>query len=518
MDADSSQLEVGACSETGYVRDENQDRMTGDVGPLGPFYIVADGMGGHKGGALAAQLAIQELTQQIKEAPATQSVEQVIQAAFKKANETIYQKGHAGDPEVDGMGTTAVLLLISGKVARLAHVGDSRAYLYRDGELRQLTTDHTVVQKMVQAGMLKPEDAADHPNANVLERAIGTHESVEVDISKEVTLTDGDAILLCSDGLSGYVTYQEIKSTLQPPSTSQEIVTRLVNLALQKGGKDNVTVQFIQYGPRKAQQPVESPNPEKPITATAVVGASSALAQPSERSEARPLESTKIEKPTTITPTRPGFYSFHTVAALIVGAAISASGLYAFMNKRMVEFQGQLEETKTARARAEEEMKSLKESASKSVIKWQKELEETKTARARAEKRVKELEAQGSKLQKELDETKTAMGRADKETNRLKAQLAQAEQSTNKITSKLQKDLDEARTAKAKAETQTSGLKRQLEEKERQLEAANSEIRSLKASQPKESPKASGTEGATAPGKTSGLGATTGQKETSETK
>src|SRR5215469_8658481 len=486
MDADSSQLEVGACSETGYVRDENQDRMTGDVGPLGPFYIVADGMGGHKGGALAAQLAIQELTQQIKEAPATQSVEQVIQAAFKKANETIYQKGHAGDPEVDGMGTTAVLLLISGKVARLAHVGDSRAYLYRDGELRQLTTDHTVVQKMVQAGMLKPEDAADHPNANVLERAIGTHESVEVDISKEVTLTDGDAILLCSDGLSGYVTYQEIKSTLQPPSTSQEIVARLVNLALQKGGKDNVTVQFIQYGPRKAQQPVESPNPEKPITATAVVGASSALAQPSERSEARPLESTKIEKPTTITPTRPGFYSFHTLAALIVGAAISASGLYAFMNKRMVEFQEQLEETKTARARAE--------------------------------KRVKELEAQGSKLQKELDETKTAMGRADKETNRLKAQLAQAEQSTNKITSKLQKDLDEARTAKAKAETQTSGLKRQLEEKERQLEAANSEIRSLKASQPKESPKTSGTEGTTAPGKTSGLGATTGQKETSETK
>src|SRR5262249_30984333 len=150
-----------------------------------------------------------------------------------------------------------------------------------------------------QAGMLKPEDAADHPNASVLERAIGTHESVEVDISKELTLTDGDAILLCSDGLSGYATHQEIKSALQPPSTSQEIVTRLVNLALQKGGKDNVTVQFIQYGPRKTQKPVESPKLEKPITPTAVVGTSNPSGQANPRSEAPAIEPTKIDKPPT---------------------------------------------------------------------------------------------------------------------------------------------------------------------------------------------------------------------------
>ena len=414
MDSDSARLEVGALSETGYVRDENQDRMSWSPVPLGQLYIVADGMGGHKGGAVAAEIAVQELQRHISEAPGNASVDQVIQAAFKKANETVYEKAHSGDPATEGMGTTAVLLLVSGQVARLAHVGDSRAYLYRSGTLSQLTTDHTVVQKMVQAGMLKPEEAADHPDASVLERAIGNKPNIEVDISKELPLTDGDAILLCSDGLSGYVTSQEIESALRSPSTSQEMTTRLVNLALQKGGKDNVTVQFIQYGPRKTPQLVEPPNPEKP--ATAIAGATGHLGHPGPRSEARPVESIKIEKPATVIPSRPGFYSFHTIAALVLGAAISASGLYAFMNKRMAGFQGQLEETKHARALAEEEVKSLKESANKSVSKWQKELEETKTARVRAEKRVKELEAQGGKLQKELEETKTAMGRADKET------------------------------------------------------------------------------------------------------
>src|SRR5262249_7809835 len=350
MDANIARLEVGARSETGYVRQENQDRMTGDLGPFGPFYIVADGMGGHKGGALAAQLAVQELTRQIKQAAATESVEQVIQAAFKKANETIYQKGHAGDPEVNGMGTTAVLLLIAGRVARLAHVGDSRAYLYRDGVLKQLTTDHTMVQKMVEAGMLKPEDAADHPNASILERAIGTQQSVEVDISREVPLKDGDAILLCSDGLSGYVTNQEIESALRSPAPSQEITTRLVNLALEKGGRDNVTVQFIQYGPRK-EPPVVPSNPAKPTTTTAVVGASSPLARPKPRSDAPTIESTKIDKPPVMSASKSRPYSFHAAVAFVLGAAISASGFYVLRSKEMAGIEAvnkQLEETRKA--------------------------------------------------------------------------------------------------------------------------------------------------------------------------
>jgi PPM family protein phosphatase len=499
MDANAAKLEVGARSETGYVRDENQDRMTGDVGPFGPFYIVADGMGGHRGGALAAQLAVQELARQIKEAPATESVEQVIQAAFKKANETIYQKGHAGDPEIDGMGTTAVLLLISGRIARLAHVGDSRAYLYRDSVLTQLTKDHTMVQKMVEEGLLKPEDAADHPNASVLERAIGTQQSVEVDISKELPLKDGDAILLCSDGLSGYVTNQEIESALRSPAPSQEITTRLVNLALQKGGRDNVTVQFIQYGPRKEPPPVQAPNPAKPTTATAVVNAGGHSEQGNPRSEARPVEPAKIEKPATITPTKPSFYSFRTVAALILGAAIAALGFYIFLSTRTSEL----------------------EAANESISKLQKELENTKTANDNAGKELEDLKRQLGpakqtaktieKLQKELQDAKAAHKNATKEAEDLKRQVVLAGQSAKATAEKLQK----SETARKNAEKNAEGLKRQVDEKERELQETKKQIQTpaSKTTQSKDPEKAAGTEGTTAPGKTSGAETTTGQKD-----
>ena len=225
--------------------------MSGTRVPLGQLYIVADGMGGHKGGAVAAELTVQELQQHLSEAPANASVEEVIQTAFSKTNETVYRQAHSGDPTTEEMGSTAVLLLISGRVARVAHVGDSRAYLYRQGRLKQLTTDHTMVQKMVQAGMLKPAEAADHPNASILDRAIGSKPSVEVDISDTLRLHAGDAILLCSDGLSGYVADPEIVSVLRSQATVQEVPEHLVKLALQKGGEDNVTVQFVQYGTRQ---------------------------------------------------------------------------------------------------------------------------------------------------------------------------------------------------------------------------------------------------------------------------
>jgi PPM family protein phosphatase len=250
MNSDSACLEVGALSETGYVRDENQDRMSWSPVPLGQLYIVADGMGGHNAGALAAEIAVQELQRHISQAAAGDPVDQVIHSAFKKANETVYAKAHSGDPATEGMGTTAVLLLISGQVANLAHVGDSRAYLYRNGRLAQLTTDHTVVQRMVQAGMLKPEEAADHPDASVLERAIGSTPDIEVDIRNE-PLREGDAILLCSDGLSGYVADAQIESVLRSQGAVRETAENLVKLALEKGGKDNVTVQLVQYGTKK---------------------------------------------------------------------------------------------------------------------------------------------------------------------------------------------------------------------------------------------------------------------------
>jgi serine/threonine protein phosphatase PrpC len=221
MDSDGERLEVGALSETGYTRAENQDRMTGARVPLGHLYIVADGMGGHKGGALAAQMAVEELQRHIGQASESEPADSVIEAAFKAANDAVYKRANSGDLAVEGMGTTAVLLLISGRIAKLAHVGDSRAYLYRNHTLSQLTTDHTIVQRMVEAGMLKPDEIADHPQSSVLERAIGSAPTVGVDISNH-QLQEDDVLLLCSDGLSGYVTADQIEVVLRTDGPVQE--------------------------------------------------------------------------------------------------------------------------------------------------------------------------------------------------------------------------------------------------------------------------------------------------------
>lgn len=243
--------EISARSETGYVREENQDRMGGFQLGLGQVYIVADGMGGHKGGALAAELTVANLQQHLSDASPQAPAEEVIRQAFEKTNALLYERAHCGDQDTEGMGAAVVLLLISGSVARVAHVGDSRAYLYRKGRLQQLTTDHTRVQRMIDAGMLTPQQAREHPEASLLERAVGHKPHIEVDIGPDLLLEEGDGILLCSDGLSGYIDDREIETMVRSGVAVQEIADRLVNLALGKGGHDNITVQFIQYGERK---------------------------------------------------------------------------------------------------------------------------------------------------------------------------------------------------------------------------------------------------------------------------
>jgi protein phosphatase len=246
--------EVGAGTETGYVRKENQDRMSWAQVPWGQLYIVADGMGGHAGGAQAAQLTVQGLEQNLAKASGDMRIEDAIREAFEKTNKDVYDKAHAGDPATEGMGSTAVILLIFGQIAKIAHVGDSRAYLYRDGKLRLLTKDHTQVQRFVDAGILAPEEARNHPSASLLERAIGHRPTVAMDIGSDLILNEGDGILLCSDGLSGYIDDREIEAAMNDSSTPQETVNRLIDLALQKGGEDNVTVQFVRYGKRSEQR------------------------------------------------------------------------------------------------------------------------------------------------------------------------------------------------------------------------------------------------------------------------
>ena len=439
MNSDSARLEVGALSETGYVRDENQDRMSWSPVPLGQLYIVADGMGGHNGGALAAEIAVQELQRHVSQAPVGEPVEKVIHAAFKKANETVYEKAHSGDPATEGMGTTAVLLLISGQVANLAHVGDSRAYLYRNGRLAQLTTDHTVVQRMVQAGLLKPEEAADHPDASVLERAIGSKPDIEVDIRNEL-LREGDAILLCSDGLSGYVADAQIESVLRSQGTVRETAENLVKLTLEKGGKDNVTVQLVQYGARKeapAARPTIAVKPMPKPTA------------PLQRFPAQQKEPPRLK------------------AAAFVIAGIVAAGffvLYFWNTIKTAEFD-----------------------ATKGVAtKLQKELDDANAAKEKAVKEMAQLKGQlaeagqsakttADNLRKDLRTANADKEKTLKDGVELKKQLAAAKTASEK----LQKEVQAANAAKEKALTEAKVLRQQLDEKERDLQQVRKQLESL---------------------------------------
>ena len=251
MISSTEEWQVGELSERGPVRDENQDRMCSMRVGLGRVHIVADGMGGHKGGALAAQLTIEGLRRDLDQASSTTRVDPLLRQAFERTNQDVYRMAHSGDPETQGMGSTAVLLLISGRTAHIAHVGDSRAYLYRKGRLRRVTTDHTRAQRMVAAAILTPEQALDHPSASVLERAVGIKPAIEVDMTQVRPVKKGDGILLCTDGLSGCVSDGEIEDVLRAGLPIPEIPRRLVDLALRKGSKDNITVQYLQYGKSK---------------------------------------------------------------------------------------------------------------------------------------------------------------------------------------------------------------------------------------------------------------------------
>jgi len=387
MNSHKAQLEVGAQSETGYVRSENQDRMSGTQVPLGQLYIVADGMGGHKGGALAAELTVQGLQQYIGEASAYASVEEAIQTAFTKTNDTVYRQAHAGDPTTEDMGSTAVLVLISGQVARVAHVGDSRAYLYRKGRLKQLTTDHTIVQKMVEAGMLKPAEATNHPNASILDRAMGSKPSVEVDISDTVRLNAGDAILLCSDGLSGYVAEPEIASVLRGQATVQEIPERLVRLALQKGGEDNVTVQFIQYGTRKEAQ---------------------------------------------LTARKRWRFWLQLIAAFVLGVAISAAGFYQLQERRLRDIESQLT------AKWQESQKELNitreklQQAQTDLDNQAKQLEEISTKgkvdKNNIEGKLRDTEKERDNFKRQLEDSQKLLKSTGGESAEIKKKLKEAQE------------------------------------------------------------------------------------------
>lgn len=245
QEGDETQVPAAA-TDTGCERELNEDRYAVIDCPSGVAWLVCDGMGGTTGGELAAQIAIDSIRRDLMNYP-PRDVETALRNAVQESNRVIVLRRQ--NPAFSQMGTTMVGALFCGPEVVVAHVGDSRAYLIRDGAIQQLTTDHTLVQELVDRGDIKAEDALSHPQAHVLVRAIGAEPSVLVDLEKfwiwpNPEATVGDSLMLCSDGLYSLVTESEIAATISE-NTPQVACSKLVELAKARGGFDNITLAII---------------------------------------------------------------------------------------------------------------------------------------------------------------------------------------------------------------------------------------------------------------------------------
>lgn len=246
----STMLAFAQRSDTGRKRPHNEDRVAAD--PPHGIAVLADGMGGHKGGEIASALAVETVTRELAnrlpgvgtespddEAYAPESL--LARDVVTEANTIVYETART-QPQYEGMGTTLVVALFYDDRLTLAHVGDSRAYRFRSGKLEQLTRDHTLMQELIDRGFYTPEEARASLNRNIVTRALGTEESVNTDLQEEIALP-GDLYLLCSDGLNDMVDDETIRLTLDRFGDNLEAAAdRLIEEANGNGGQDNVSV------------------------------------------------------------------------------------------------------------------------------------------------------------------------------------------------------------------------------------------------------------------------------------
>ncbi|MBQ8327629.1 MAG: Stp1/IreP family PP2C-type Ser/Thr phosphatase [Lachnospiraceae bacterium] len=233
-------------TDVGKKREINQDYMYTSEMPVGilpNLFIVADGMGGHKAGDYASRCAVDTIVESIQNSTGTDAKE-VIRAAVDKANAEVHKKSFEND-NLNGMGTTLVVATCTEDMELLvANVGDSRLYIV-GRDIEQITKDHSLVEEMIRRGGLSREDARNHPDKNVITRAIGVKETVEIDFF-ERKLNDEDTVLMCSDGLTNMVEDHEIKTILDGGRDIVEKAQELVNAANENGGRDNITVILIE--------------------------------------------------------------------------------------------------------------------------------------------------------------------------------------------------------------------------------------------------------------------------------
>ncbi len=240
----SFNYEIGNHSDVGRVREVNEDYFGTFRGSFGELLIVCDGMGGHKGGETASRLAVDSIKNHFENVNDDSDVKKELQNALAAANNKLVETARR-DSTLEGMGSTAVILLFKNDLAYTANLGDSRIYLVRDEKIKQLTTDHSLVQQMIDSDVLTPQEAENHPKKNVITKSLGREGAVEPDISEQIELLKNDKFILCTDGLTNYVKDEEIFS-IASNNPVQQAAGKLVDLANEKGGNDNITVQIAE--------------------------------------------------------------------------------------------------------------------------------------------------------------------------------------------------------------------------------------------------------------------------------
>lgn len=268
---------IGAATDTGAVREENEDRVLVDLAAIpedaqesnGILIAIADGMGGYQRGEVASRIAVETLTELYYEQPvgATEIPER-LRRAFRAANDRIFKDGSA-EGEQNMMGTTLVAAVVRGRDLTVANVGDSRAYLVRANRLQQVTRDHSLVAEQVAAGAMTEEEARESTHRNIITRALGHRPRVDVDIF-EIQLLPEDRLILSTDGLHDYVEETEVvETTLAMPP--EDAARRLVQLALEHGSNDNVSAVVARVAPAAALMEAEAAEPQTGGHGSAVV-------------------------------------------------------------------------------------------------------------------------------------------------------------------------------------------------------------------------------------------------------
>ena len=240
-------MRIVAKTVKGNVRDSNQDAYAvGEFSDEVVWSVVCDGMGGAAGGNIASALAVKVISDKInasyREQMRDSSIKNMLDSALTAANIEVFDFAEA-QPDLRGMGTTVVCAIVRDNQAYIAHAGDSRAYVINNGSIRQITTDHSMVQDLLSRGKITAEQAEHHPNKNIITRAVGVDKGIEIDF-EQIDLNDDDTLLICTDGLSNYVSNDEMLE-LMSDGKHYAFADRLVKKANENGGGDNITVVVI---------------------------------------------------------------------------------------------------------------------------------------------------------------------------------------------------------------------------------------------------------------------------------